>query len=303
MSTPERRSGRSRNDGREGSDGATSAGRTEQRSRAELANQVEELRAENRRIREAHARTRQRENRRTALGLLAIGLVGIAAGIAFPSARTILFALGATGVFGAVLSFYLSPDRFVPATVGLSAYDSVADIGSGIRKELGLTDVSVYVPVESQSSETRAPVRLFVPQSTEYTSPSDEALQSTFVVSADERERGVAFTPTAGRLLMEFERAATDEVSSQPGPLAAQLCDALVEQFELVRSAEAEIDSEANRVTIRVSGGLYPDVAEFDSPVASFLGSGFARGLDESVTVETDRVEGGEAEMLVTCRW
>mgnify|MGYP006272361625 CR=1 FL=1 len=302
MSTIDEPTGESLTNGRADAtdDGHGSASDDEQ---ADLERRIEELRAENRRLRDDYVRAKQVKHRRTALALLAVGLVGVAGAVAFPTGRTVLLALGATGVFGAVLTNFLSTERVIPAAVGRSAYDAHAETGASVRDELGLADVSVYAPVESAETETCAPVRLFVPQSSNYEMPSRRELRSTFVAPDDERRRGVSLTPAAGRMLAEFERATTEEVRGEPETLTPALCDALVEQFELVRSAESELDMEAQRITVGVSGCAYPPVTGFDNPVASFLGGGVAHGFDASVTVETERVEEGEAEFLVTCRW
>jgi hypothetical protein len=268
----------------------------------EAKRRIDELEAENRRLREDYVRTKQRQNRMTAGALLVIGLIGLTAGIAFPDDRTVLFALGATGVFGAILTYFLSPERVLPAAVGRSMYDAVSDTGSAVRDELGLTTISVYCPVQSAADRGRAPVRLFVPQSTDYELPSEGDLRSTFVVPEDGHSRGVAFTPSATGMLEEFEQTASGSMSDQPETLANQLCDSLVEQFELARSAEAESDRESRRVTVRVSGSAYPSVTGFDHPIPSLLGGGFAWGLEEPVTVETVSAE-DESAYLVTCRW
>ncbi|SFG72563.1 hypothetical protein SAMN04488063_2795 [Halopelagius inordinatus] len=269
----------------------------------ERERRLEELRAENERLREDYARGKRLQHRQTAIALLGVGLVGIAAGITFPSARTVLLALGSTGVFGSILTYFLSPDTVMPATVGRSAYDAVRETGSTIRDELGLADVAVYVPVDSVATETRAPVRLFVPQSPEYDLPSDDDLRSAFVVPEDGRRRGVAFTPTAGRMLAEFERTRSAQADLRLDTRVAQLCDALVEQFELLRAADAELDEEMQRITVGVTGVSYPNTTGFDHPVASFLGGGLACGLETPVTVEVERVDDGESDVLITCRW
>lgn len=263
---------------------------------------MRELQAENRRLREEYARAKQVQYQRTALGLLAVGLVCVGTGIAFPSERTVLLALGATGIFGAILTSFLSPDPVFPSTVGWSSYDAVATLGPAIRDELGLADVSVYVPGEPVDNENLAPVRLFVPQSKGSDVPSREELESTFVVPDDEDRRGVSFTPTAARMLAEFERARS-ATHSEPGALATQLCDALVEQFELVQTATAEYEAGADRVTVGVAGCAFSSISSFDHPVVSFLGGGFAIELDEPVTVEVQRSDDREIEYLLTCRW
>lgn len=290
-------------DGRIDSNDAESGRPDDPADSDERQRRLEELRAENRRLREDYARGKQLQHRQTAIALLGVGLIGIAAGITFPSARTVLLALGTTGVFGSILTYFLSPEQVMPETVGQSAYDAARETGSAVRDELGLADVAVYVPVDSVPTETRAPVRLFVPQSPEYDLPSDDDLRSTFVVPDDGRRRGVAFTPTAGRMLAEFDRIRSTEVNLRLDTRVTQLCDALVEQFELVRAADAELDEETQRITVGVTGVTYPNTTGFDHPVTSFLGGGLARGLETAVTVEVERVDDGESDFLVTCRW
>jgi len=269
----------------------------------ELAEQLEAVRAENRRLREEYARAKRVQYRRSALGLLAVGLICVGAGIVFPSERTVLFALGATGIFGAILTNFLSPEALVPTDVTWSIYDAVATTGSGIRDELGLADVSVYVPVESSNDELRAPVRLFIPQSTEFDVPAEGDLRSTFVAATDDRRRGVSVTPTAARLIAEFERTQPAEPVDDPEALAAQLCDALVEQFELARSASADAETDTERVTFRVGKCAQSPITSFDHPVVSLVGTGFAWGLERSIRVEVEEVTDGAGEFLVTCRW
>ena len=264
----------------------------------ELTTQVELLRAENRRLREEYARAKRARHRRTALALGAVGLAAVAAGAAFPGARTVLLILGATGVFGGVLTYYLVPERIVPSSVGQSVYAAVSRAGSAIRDELGLQSISVYVPVDGGDAPG-APVRLFLPQVERYELPSDDALRDTFVAPDDDRGRGVALVPTAAGMVAEFERAVVGD-DDDPDEVAAQLCDALVEQFELVRRAEPDVDPEGERLTVRVSGAAYGDVTDFDHPAASFVGTGVARRLGEAVTVDVDR---DDDAFLITCRW
>ncbi|MFC6864107.1 hypothetical protein ACFQGE_11640 [Halomicroarcula sp. GCM10025817] len=263
--------------------------------------ELRRLRTENERLRSEYARVKQVQHKRTALGLLGVGLVCVAAGLVFPAERTVLIALGSTGVFGAVLTVFLSTEPVVPTTVGWSLANAVGANGASIKDELGLSDVAVYVPVEWGTASHEGPVRLFVPQCTEYDLPSDDALKTTFVSATEDSSRGVSFVPTSARLLREFDRSAAPVETT--AALAEQLCDALVEQFELAESAEAEIDHETNRVSTALNGCTYPDATAFDHPAASFLGGGFAMQLDQSVTVDVERVDDKDVDVLVTCWW
>ena len=280
-------------------DAPSSDGSPSDLDRDELVAFVEELRSENRRLRERYARTRRGEYRRSAAALLALGLLAVGGGLLLPNAREVLFVLGAVGLFGGALTWYLTPDRLITATVGRSVYDSVAETGGSLRSELGLEETNVYVPVDRERT-AGAPVRLFVPQSPEYDLPAEEDLTSLFVLPDADDERGVSVRPTASRLVHEFGESTTDPVASEPDPLASQLVDALVEQFELVDRADPEVDAESRRVTVAVDGGVYDGAAGFDHPVASFFGTGLATGLSRPVTVETERSDG---RTLVTCQW
>ena len=260
--------------------------------RRELAARVELLAEENERLREEYVRARRSQYRATAVGLAAVGLVAALGGLLFPDAREVLVALGATGLFGAVLTYYLTPSRFVAAEVGERVYAAAAANGAAIVDDLGLHDERVYVPGETE------PARLYVPQHAEYAIPEPRA--GPIVV--DDASRGLLLTATGAELFREFERGLTGTLADAPPVLAEQLTDALLEQFELVRSADVDADTERDRVTVAVAGSAFGDVDRFDHPVASFLAVGFAAGLERPIALEV--TPGDErADWLLTCRW
>lgn len=256
----------------------------------ELAAQVDLLAAENRRLREEYARARQSRYRDTAIGLAAIGLVAGLGGLLFPDARDVLVALSSIGLFGAVLTYYLAPSRFVAADVGERVYAATAANLAAIADELGLRDERLYVPAET------APARLYVPHSSDYSIPDDRS--GPIVV--EEGARGLWLEATGGELLREFERALAGDLATDPAALAAQLSDGLVEQFELAGRADADVDE--GRATVAVADSAVGDVDRFDHPIASFLAVGFAAGLERPVALEVTPGD-DRADWLVTCRW
>ncbi|MDQ2052624.1 hypothetical protein RBH26_19380 [Natronolimnohabitans sp. A-GB9] len=256
----------------------------------DLAAQVELLRDENRRLREEYVRARQSRYRNTALGLGAIGLVAVAAGLLLPDAREVLVALGATGLFGAVLTYYLTPSRFVAAEVGERVYTAGASNLAAIADELGLREQRVYVPRET------APARLYVPQRAAFELPDEDA--GPIVV--DEDGRGLLLEATGAELFAAFQRSLTGDLAATPPELAMQLTDALVEQFELVDSATADV--EAGRATVAISGSAFGPVDRFDHPIGSFLATGFAAGLERPTTLTVTPGD-DRADWLLTCRW
>ena len=284
------------------SDGDDDRPEPDPRERAEdLAAQVELLADENERLREEYVRARKSDYRRTAAGLLGVGLVAVGGALAFPAAREVLFALGGTGVFGALLTYYLTPAQFISAETGERVYRAVAATGAQLVGELGLQDARVYAPARATGDEF-ADVRLFVPQRRDYAVPNPDALDSLFVVTTDERERGVAVPPTGGSLYREFDSSMADDLAGSPAGLAAQLTDALVETLELAESARSETDAGNGLVRVELSGTAYGPLDRFDDPVVSFLAVGLADALDAPVEVEVTPEETGD-EFVVTFEW
>src|SRR5699024_5189946 len=111
---------------------------------SELAAQIDVLREENQRLREEYARARRTQYRRTALALAAVGLLATLGGVALPDSRTVLFALGGTGLFAAALTRYLTPEQFISASVGEGIYGSLAATEAALVAELGLQDERLY---------------------------------------------------------------------------------------------------------------------------------------------------------------
>jgi hypothetical protein len=205
----------------------------------------------------------------------------------------VLVVLGAIGLFGGLLTYYLTPEQFIPASVGERVYAALADSLAEIGADLALSAHRVYVPTDS--TETR----LFVPQHETFEVPSDDALESAFVAVDDPQSRGLTTAPTGERLFAEFETARTGPLAEGLGQLASQLTDALVEQFELAEHVRVETDAERGQITFGISGEPYGPLDRFDHPVASFLAVGVAHGLETPVSLTV--TEGDDrAAYLVT---
>ncbi len=262
-----------------------------------LAGEVAVLEAENERLRNDLARQRQSEHRNAAVGLVALGLVAAVAGILFPTTRTVLFALAGTGLFLGVLTYYLSPEQFLPVQVGRGIYGTLAENERAVIDELGLDDRQLYVPAGEE-------VRLYVPQHTATDLPDRSALTATFVSGAD--HRGVSLQPTGQPLFEAVEETLTGELAAEPAELTSQLREALVEHFELLSSSEQSVPSEttadAGELSVGVTDSVYGSVAQFDHPVVSLLGVGLARGLETPVEVSVD--DGNDrVDAVVRCQW
>jgi hypothetical protein len=266
-----------------------------------LTAELDVLREENERLRAEYVRARTSQYRSTALTLGVVGLVTVLASAFFPDVRSVLLALGGTGVFLGILTYYLTPERFLSASIGRGVYTALARNEAALVSELGLHDERVYVP--RTGAET---ARLFVPHNSTYDLPDDAALDELLVVTDRDSERGVSLRPTGSALVSDFEFAGDDdtETTNSPSMLAAQLTDALVEQFELVETAAVETATESGRLTVALTDSSYGPIDTFDHPVGSFLAVGLAIGLDEPVSLSVETPEADDrADYLVTCRW
>jgi hypothetical protein len=263
-----------------------------------LAARLEVLAEENRRLRTEYARARRSRYRRSALGLAGLGLFCGLAALLVPGSRTVLVALTGTGLFAGLLTYYLAPEQFLSAAVGRDVYAAIAGNEAALAAELGLESTGIYVPNEGADP----PAWLFVPQRGDYELPGSEDLDSLFVVTDTERSRGVSLRPTGAPLYEEFERALAEEPGSDPRQLADALCDALVEQFELVERATSDVDPENGRVSIAIAESAYGSIERFDHPLGSLFGVALARALDGAVTVET-RSDDDRADAVLTCTW
>ena len=259
----------------------------------DLAAQVELLRTENRRLRDAYASAWRSRYRRAAVGLALVGGLAVVAGVVFPAGREVLFVLGATGLFGGLLTYYLTPERFVAADVGERVYGALASNTDAVVDELGLRDERYYLP----ATDATGP-RLFVPQRAGFELPEDRS--RTF--ATDEASRGLLLTPTGAGLYEAFESGVVGSPDSTPDVLAVQLADALVSQFELARSVDPDVDVATERVTFAVSGSAFEPLDRVDNPIASFLAVGVASGLNRPMALDVAAGD-ARADWLVTCRW
>jgi hypothetical protein len=266
----------------------------------DLRARLELVHEENRRLREAYGRVHRTRHRRTAVGLAGIGLVALAGAALFPAGRPVLIALGATGLFAGLLTWYLTPERFVAADVGERVYATLAGNEAAIADALGLSTRRRYVPLPADPDREAA---LYVPQRDADEDLYPDDLARPFVVPDDPDRRGLALRPTGDPLLAELREATPGGLADDPPTLIDQLADGLREQFELVEAVQPDVEPDDGRASIAVSGSAFGAVDRFDHPVASLVATGLAVGLETTVDLEVDPTPDGRGEYLVTVRW
>jgi len=258
-----------------------------------LAAQRDLLAAENTRLRELLAASQRSQYRDTALALGGVGVVCLVLGFLTPTASTVLFALGGIGLFSGVLTYFLTPERFISAATGQRVYAATAVSYDRLCGDLGLSERRLYVPSESseESAQQATPGWLYVPQDPATSPPSPSELSVGFVVT--DSHRGIAVRPTGSGLFETFETTLAEPLGTTPTALCDQLSDALIEDFELAETAtyDFDVDEAGGRISFQLTEVLYGDPTQFDHPVVSFLALGVATGLQtpvESTVTETD---------------
>lgn len=254
---------------------------------AVLRARLDVLETENERLRREYVRARAAGYRRAALAMALLGLAALGGAWAFPDQREVLLALAGTGLFGAALTAFLTPERFVAASVAERVHEAHAANQRALVADLDLQDVRVYVP----TPEAPEPARLFLPAHREYRVPDE--LEHLLLADQDARQRGVALVPTGGPLHERFEATVPGEPATDPAALAAQLVDAAVETFELAGAAAAEPDRAGGRVVCTVEDPTFGDLDAPDHPVVSLVGTGLAAGLDRPVAARVERAGDG----------
>lgn len=238
--------------------------------------QLSRLRTENASLSRDYARARKSSYRQVALWLIAIGVAAVLGGIALPRVQAALFSIGSIGLFGGVLTWYLTPERVVPIDVSESVYDATAATLTQIRDELGLQHQTVYVPADGR-------VRGFVPRYRTFELPENTSIPFVNVADAS---RGIMFTPTGQRLVDEFERIQTTQTSWDAATAVEQLGATLAAHFEIVDTVTVTTDSNSAQLTVSVENAAFGSVSRIDHPVVSTLACGVVRAVGDPVTVK-----------------
>ena len=258
-----------------------------------LEARIELLEAETERLRNQYAQAKRTQYRRTALGLAGLGGVALVGGLVFPAVRDVLVIIAAIGLFGGLLSYYLTPERFVAADVAEQVYETLAENEAALTADLGLSDDRVVLPTPAADR----PATLFLPQDSTAPLPDPAAIEGPLVVT--EPTQGLGLTPSGAGLFTEFEATLTAGLGDTPGQIAQQVRDGVVEAFELAEGVDLAVESDAGRVTLACADSAYPTA--FDPPIASLLATALAVGLETPVAVTTRSDD--ETDLTVTCQW
>lgn len=254
-----------------------------------LRGQIEVLEAQRRQLQADNARLRQVSYRRTAVGLAIIGMAALGGSILFPDARALLIALAATGFFGAVLTVWLTPERFVRADVGESVFTALASSLEDAITELGLQEKPHYVPTENG-------VRMLLTADGDVESPAGD-LDRFFVLDETGDNHGIALEPTGQPLVDELGDNSQDAPTVQAS--ATMLADGLVEVLEVAHGVDVDVDPVSGRATFEIADPLYGPLTRIDHPIVSTLAVGIAETVDAPTTTD---VTTGESP-TVSIRW
>lgn len=253
---------------------------TEADDEEDIESTIAELEAELARLREEYDAARRTQYQRTAVGLGIIGIVALASGAAIVPVREVLTVLGVTGLFGAVITYYITPETFIAADIGERVSADLAENLGEIVVELGLTTNRIYIPTETTPS-----VRLFIPRVDPYSIPDTDALTDTLVITSKKETHGIALTPAGNRLFDSFEQTRDGPLTADPTVVADQLATGLTDGLELAADVETERTTE-QIITVRMTQTQFGTADRFDNPATSFFAVGLATALNTPIEVE-----------------
>jgi len=255
---------------------------------SELETLVDALQAENERLRADYDRARSVSHRKTALALAAIGTVAVLGGAVFPEVRAVLFATGATGLFGAVMTRYFTPARVLPVSVSESVYDAATTTLAGLRDELGLQPITVYVPVGDRT-------RGFMPRDRDFEPPENVAHA---FLGDDAVSQGVSFAPSGQQLARETDRIRVTNAPDTALEAAEQVADSLVEHFEVADRITVEKGTTSRELLVEADEPAFGSLTRLDHPIVSALGCAAAQCVDEPVIIDSTEDTAATLELL-----
>jgi len=260
-----------------------------------LAARNNELRADSLRARFARYRALSAALMGAGLGVLLIGLIFGMENIVGATIASTLVILGGIGLFTGIFTYYLTPERFVTATVVTAVCRSLDSVSQSMQGEW-TKPVYTYDPESGSANE----VRLELVSNLESTDrgPITEELGRP---RPDEIPGITAakVAPTGMFLYREARLSLTQEVGSTNERILS-LAETLDSPLGLVDNLEATWDS--SRLSVRIADSACGPIDRFDHPVVSLLACGLAIETESSVVCETERVEATDFDWEIVCR-
>lgn len=245
------------------------------------------LREENDRLRAEYRRARQHQHRQSALALAGIGVLAAVAALLFPGMRDLLLVFAAIGGFGATLTYYLTSERVLTASVVDGIHTAHTDTIQRLIEELGLQDTLVYLPVDDPRERTR----VFIPQHVNYDLPTDrtQLFVGTDTEGSGGADRGICLVPVGHSLLDALEPGVQE--ADTPRDAIAVAAAGVTEQFELADTVDYDVAD--GRATLSVDDVRPRDLSTLEHPVVSVCGVALADVVAGPVTVaerDTDNI-------------
>ncbi|MBX0286464.1 hypothetical protein [Haloarcula salinisoli] len=221
--------------------------------------------------------------------LLILAAVLFAMATSLPTFRQTLVTLGVVGIFGSILLYVVTPERFLPADV-TRAVESVRNQNVGwIVEKLSTSQQPRYVP-------TADGIKLFFPEFAGDETP-DIAEVETGTEPSDSVS-GIVLKPS-GDPFLQLVLAEAGRLPRSNAEAVDSLSTALVDRFGLAEAATVEsIDDD--HVTIEVSGSIFDQKDNLDHPIVSLFATGLAHssGTEVRPTVTTTDTD----DLLITLR-
>ena len=229
-----------------------------------------------------------------------IGGVALLGAVVVASQRDVLLVIGAIGVFAAVVTLLLTPERYIATSTATDIYEAMAASWELLIDSLGMSGERYYLSV------AEGEVRLFVPTDPLSQGPASQMPDiedtRTPIVTPEIGPRGLVTTPTGASLLRAIPQPNVLLETTDPTTRIELACEAITDQFELADDVESTLDRGDGWLIVHTSGSTLGPLDRFDHPLPSLLGCACAVALGRPVQVRVDRSD-DTADWIIRCSW
>lgn len=226
----------------------------------------------------------------TGIGLLLIlAALFIAGSFITPVLRDTLIALSVVSVFGAVLLYLVTPERFLAAGLIRSIEATGSRNIQSLIERAGVARTPRYVPTETG-------VKLVFPELASDPTPPVAELEKEY----SERDSGALVLHPSGERVLTESGFQTGDVRPDKTAAIDALSSSIIRQRGLAnRTAIESIDDQ--HATVKITGSVFDATHHLDHPVQSIFAVGLATIL-ESPVQPTMTVKEND-DLLITFRW
>jgi len=260
-----------------------------------LTEQTEELHADSLRARDARHRPLAIALAGTGSTVVLVGILLGAHGTATAIPSTTVIVVGGIGLFTGLFLYYVTPERFVTATVATALCRTLDSVSKSFVED---ATTPLYAYASGSTGEDRVHLEL----STAAVSTDGEGtLHERY---GDQRPPAPESTP---RQMVPSGLSIYREIGPTPPYSEGSTRERILRLAETLNSPLGLVDDvdatwESDRLVVRIANSTCGPIDRFDHPVPSLLACGLAVETESKVVVGIERLDATDYDWQVACR-